>query len=105
MRKYQLLEKTDQHGTKIHAIQFNESPYKGMIFSYGGIKLEEDEVYDELHVKFEYEIHQQPEEEYDQEVLEAYLGDFLVYLIGKQLEEQSLVYAGGSDEGFTLIRH
>jgi hypothetical protein len=83
----------------MNAIKLTESPYSGIIFSYGRVGFEE--VDDSLKIMFDYEIHQNNNVEYDKQEFEQYLGDFLQELIVYGIQNNDLTYTGGVDENRT----
>lgn len=97
--QHRILDQTTEDNRQVHAIEFLDGQYEGLIFSYGRVELLEDELADELKVKFEYDVHRNAYEIYekDETGLVPYLGDFLVALIGTQMEAEELIYAGGTD--------
>ena len=84
--------------TGVVALQLTEGPYEGIIFSYGGVKFEENKEQDRLHVKFDYTIHDNEPDDLDKPAFEKELGDFLVELVVYQMAEKNLIYKGGIDE-------
>ena len=77
-------------------IKLTEGQYKGIIFSYGAVKLEEDG--DVLRLKFEYDIHDADGISYVQSELEEHLGQLLQLILVQQLMNNEVVYTGGVDE-------
>lgn len=94
--RYSVLNQTSEDNRQVHAIEFLDGQYEGLVFSYGKVELIEDDVSDELRVKFEYDIHHAIENTDESELI-PYLGDFLVFLITSQLDSNELIYAGGTD--------
>lgn len=94
--KYRILNKINENN-KHDAIEFIDGKYEGLVFSYGRVELVEDDIADELIAKFEYDVHHQPLQSFEETELISYLGDFLIFLIEKQAEAGELVYAGGTD--------
>lgn len=97
MRDYKIVAMNDRTGKPISAIRFDDSPFNGLLFSYGKVELIGDEDADEAVLKFEYDIHQDSPESYDKGDLHVHLGDFLTSLMLKQLGAGELVYKGGVD--------
>lgn len=93
IRPHKTLEK---NGTI--ALQLSEGDFSGIIFSYGGVKFEENEAKDNLKVYFDYEIHDDAGKIYDKSLFEKELGDFLIELVIFGAQENSLIYKGGIDE-------
>lgn len=96
MREHEIFE-MDVDGVQTYAIKFNDEPYAGLSFSFGRVEMAEDESSEELTMKFDYTIHAEPAVSYAVTDLEPYLGDFLVELIAKQLEDQEIIYRGGTE--------
>ncbi len=89
------------HG--VHAILLTDEPYSGIIFSYGKVEFTNDGEPDEngdAHLKFDYEIHEIPEnyESHDPDAFEKYIGDFLLELIMNGIKNNDISYTGGIDE-------
>jgi len=86
----------------IHAIEFTDGPFKGIIFSYGKVEFPETDDNDDGTAKlsFDYDV-QGGLEEYDKEEFEQYLGDFLVQLIMYGLKNNDIAYTGGIDDNNT----
>lgn len=81
------------------AIKLLDEPFSGIIYSYGRVSFEEDEVNDALHLSFEYEIHDKNFKEFsDTKPFETYIGDILQELIHQGIEKNSLTYMGGIDD-------
>jgi hypothetical protein len=83
----------------MNAIKLTESPYSGIIISYGKVAFEE--VGDSLRIKFDYEVHDTANVQYDKQELEQYLGDLLQELIIYGIHNNDLTYTGGIDENRT----
>lgn len=95
-RQHEVL--TENLGSQVfHPIRLTSGPYQGIIFTYGMVKLVEDE--DHMTLKFDYDIHEVPEhlEGYDAAELEKELGDFLVELIEYGLTTDTLGVTDGPD--------
>ena len=81
----------------IDAIKLLEEPYSGIIFTYGKVSFDEDDANMKLKINFEYEILDSASKEWDKELFEEYLGDFLQELIRDGIEQNNLTYTGGTD--------
>ena len=90
LRPHKVLGK---HGeTQLHGLVWLDGKYGGIIFSYNGVKFEEDTKNDTLRIKFGYDIHEKPNyiHEFDKAEFEKELGDFLVQLLYYGLERDHL---------------
>lgn len=98
VRPHKVLQK--RGGSLTEALMLTEGKHRGIIFSYGKVKLNEETVGDELRLqlKYDYEVHDDGGVFYKKEELEQELGDFLVELIGSQIEDNEVVFTGGVDE-------
>ena len=82
----------------LQAIKLTEEPYEGIIYSYGKVDFVPDEENEKLTIKFDYEIHDRNDKDFDEQVFEAYIGYILEGLIIEGVENNSLTYTGGIDE-------
>lgn len=100
MIKYKFVEKTEATGTHTIALKLLEGKYEGLIFSYGKVEFIEHGDENAVTLKFDYDVHRKPPgmEELDLEELEYILGGFLTELIQEQLEQNELIFTGGTDE-------
>ena len=96
MNNYELLDE-EWNGNQL--IKLTEHPYSGIIYTYGAVQLLEED--DLLRIKFQFDIHQNPNIDFDKDVFRNYIGDILVDLIEKNLVNNSIVYTGGVDENRT----
>lgn len=85
-------------GNKKYAVQLLEPPYTGVIISYGKVSLDEDDAADVLRVKFEYDVIEDNDVDYDLTEFEHHLGDLLQELIKFELSRNNLVFTGGANE-------
>lgn len=83
-------------GQRIFGLELTESPYQGIIFSYGGVSFKEGD--DELTISFEYDIHRDINSPYDKKEFEQYIGDLLQELIIYGIQKNDIVYTGGTDD-------
>ena len=60
MPKYNYVENPTQEHTGFH---IQEGQYKGIIYTYGKVKFIEDKETDKLRLKFEYNVHENPNDE------------------------------------------
>jgi hypothetical protein len=93
MRPHRTLEKDG-----VTALELTSGQFSGIIFSYGGVKFEENEAKDNLKVHFDYEIHEGESTLKDKAAFEKELGDFILEMIVDGIEKNNLVYKGGIDE-------
>ena len=84
------------------AIKLTENPFDGIIYTYGKVSFEEDELNDKLKIHFDYEILDYANKVLtDTKPFEQYIGDILQELIHEGIENNNLTYAGGIDENRT----
>jgi nicotinamide mononucleotide (NMN) deamidase PncC len=91
-------ETVESKTTGLEAVRLTDEPYKGIIFQYGKVSFTPDEENDKLHLKFEYDILDQNNKIFKEEIFEKYIGDLLQQLIMQGVAENSLTYTGGTDE-------
>lgn len=94
VRPHKVLENKD---TQIPAMSLTDGPHAGIIFSYGKVSFNEDNLNDKLTMAFEYEIHQDIDSDYDVKEFEQELGDFLTELVVYGLANESVIYSGGTE--------
>lgn len=80
----------------IEALSFTEGPFAGIIFSYSRVQLLEDKKNDQLAIKFDYDIIENPLEEFDVEEFEQELGAHLTDLLYQGVVNNSIIYTGGT---------
>lgn len=85
-------------GQEMYGVELLESPYEGIIISYGRIEFDPDEENDRLDLRFEYELHRDNGEEYDKKEFENYIGNLLTEMIHQELSRRELIYTGGTDD-------
>jgi len=91
-------ETVESKNTGLEAIRLTDEPYKGIIFQYGKVSFTPDEENDKLHLKFEYDILDQNNKIFKEEIFENYIGELLQQFIMQGVAENSLTYTGGTDE-------
>jgi hypothetical protein len=97
-KRYVIVE--NQQG--FDAIKLTENPFEGIIYSYGKVSFEEDEINESLRLSFEYEIIDYANKVLtDTQPFEQYIGRILEELIHEGIEANNLTYAGGIDENRT----
>jgi hypothetical protein len=80
----------------IEALAFTEGAFAGIIFSYSKVQLLEDKKNDRLALKFDYDIIENPLEEFDVEAFEQELGEHLSDLLREGVQKNSIIYTGGT---------
>jgi len=80
----------------IEALSFTDGPFAGIIFSYSKVQLLEDTKNDQLALKFDYDILENPLAEFEVEEFEQALGDHLVDLLKNGIDANTLIYTGGT---------
>lgn len=84
------------------AIKLTEYPWEGIIYTYGKIEFEEDDVNFTLHLKFDYEIIDKNGKDFtDNKPFEKYIGAILEELLHDGIKNNNLTYTGGIDENRT----
>ena len=74
--------------------------FSGVIYSYGRINVPEPTVEGMAKLSFDYNIEDNnniPRDEFDEEFF-TLIGDILVDIIEQRMEEETLIYRGGTDE-------
>ena len=74
--------------------------FSGVIYSYGRINVPEPTSDGFAQLSFDYNIEDNnniPRDEFDEEFFEL-IGDILVDIIEQRMEEETLIYRGGTDE-------
>ena len=83
--------------TNLEAIKLLESPYKGIIYTYGKVELLDEG--DKLRIKFEYDLIEDPyNSDLNVEDFEVYIGDVLQELIHLGIQKNNITYTGGIDD-------
>ena len=96
IRNYELLDE-DYDGNQL--IKLTSSEYSGIIYTYGRVRLLEEE--DLLRVQFEYDIHENPVGIIEADKFRNHIGDILIDLLEENLLKNNIVYTGGTDENRT----
>jgi len=85
-------------GQSVH-IRFLEGPYKGTIFKYGKVKIEEKN--DEAYLLFAYDVLEsdvdKPKKLEKDETFKNYIGDLLVEIMSSNIEQEVIDETGTSD--------
>lgn len=83
----------------MHAIKLTGGPFEGIMYTYGKVSFDEDEVNDTVRLAFEYEILDYADKGItDMNPFEQYIGKILEELIHIGVQENNLSYTGGIDE-------
>jgi hypothetical protein len=83
----------------LHAIKLTSGPFEGIIYAYGKVSFDEDEVNNKATIAFEYEIIDNANKGMtDMKPFEKYIGKILEELIHIGIQENNLTYTGGVDE-------
>jgi hypothetical protein len=96
IKQYELLDE-DYNGNQL--IKLTSSEYSGIIYTYGRVRLLEEE--DLLRVQFEFDIHENPVGFVDRDKFRNHIGDILIDLLEENLLKNNVVYTGGIDENRT----
>jgi hypothetical protein len=84
------------------AIKLTEGAFEGIVYTYGKVRIDEDEEQGKAYIRFEYEILDHNDKGLtDPKPFERYIGDILQELIHQGIEENNLTYTGGVDENRT----
>lgn len=84
------------------AIKLTENPFEGIIYTYGKVSFEEDELNSSLKINFEYDVLDYNDKVItDMKPFEKYIGDILTELIHEGIAKNNLTYTGGIDENRT----
>ena len=84
--------------TGMDAIKLTSEPYSGIIYTYGKVEFIPDEENSALKLKFDYDILDYANKQFDLSIFENYIGDILTDLIHEGIAENSISYTGGVDE-------
>lgn len=86
----------------LQAIKLTSGAFEGIIYTYGKVSFDEDEVNDKIHIRFEYDILDYNDKGLGNKApFEQYIGDILQELIHEGIERNNLTYTGGVDENRT----
>ena len=101
LKPHKVLGRTG-YGGDLHALTLTEGPFAGIIFSYSTVSFSEEtlENEDKLKIHFEYDVHEIPPDknDYNKELFEAELGEFIIQLLYYGLEKDFLGYVDTPDE-------
>jgi hypothetical protein len=96
IKQYELLDE-DYDGNQL--IKLTSSEYSGIIYTYGRVRLLEED--DQLRIQFEFDIHENPVGFVERDKFRNHIGDILVDLLEENLLKNNIVYTGGTDENRT----
>lgn len=85
----------DHNGRPVYAIELQEPSLYGIMVVFNKVKLQEED--DSVRLKFDYDIVNDTVKRYSKKELETVLGLILQELIIEGLENNTLVYSGGTD--------
>jgi len=85
----------ERPSSELYALKILQEPYLGVIYTYGSVKLTEDEANDNLIVKFNYTINEVPEGISAEQLRETkdfknYIGDILIKLLEDKVQNDQL---------------
>ncbi len=98
MTPFKLIEpKNDE---SVYTVELTDGPFKGMIYEYGKVELQELPGQDSVKLAFEYTNHNLAVKDmkFDRVEFERVAGEILQHLIEEGLKNNSIVYSGGVDE-------
>ena len=78
-------------------LSFTEEPFKGIIFTYGSVSVDEDLINDGAILSFDYSLVSEEPKNFDTHEFKIALGDHLTALLLEGLSKNDLVYTGGTD--------
>ena len=85
----------------VQALRLTEGPFEGIIYTYGKVSFDENAT-DKVALHFEYDIWDNAGKQFtDPAPFEKYIGDILVEMIHRGIEDNNLTYTGGVDENRT----
>lgn len=76
-------------------LRFTSNEFKGIIFTIGKVSFENANT-DEMVMQYQYDVLEHTES-YEKTALDKAVGDLVIYLLGKGVQDNSLVYTGGLD--------
>lgn len=86
----------------LQAIKLTDDEFKGIIYTYGKVELDEDEQADAVSLKFEYDVLDYAGKTLtDKAAFEKYIGKILEELIHQGIADNNITYTGGVDENRT----
>lgn len=89
---------TDNYVDGFAILQITEGKFKDTKFRYGSLKLEENEDHTAAFFQFDYRIVDGEIQQSDIKEFEELISEILNDMVFKQLEENSVIYAGGVNE-------
>lgn len=80
--KYAILEARDKEDTC--PVMITEGPFESFVYQYYTVNITEEGV-----LKFDYEILEKPDSDYDNEAFQNTIGDLLVHMIEEQMSNDN----------------
>lgn len=77
-------------------LSFTNGDFAGIIFSYSRVELIENKKDDNLAIRFQYVIHENLHEEFEEDLFQQEIGEHLHDLLNAGLQDNSIVYTGGT---------
>ena len=98
MTPFKLVE--PKNNESVYAVELTDGQFKGMIYEYGKVELQEIPGQDSVKLAFEYVNHNLTltDLEFNRVEFERVAGEILHHLIEEGLKDNSIVYSGGVDE-------
>jgi hypothetical protein len=93
--KYEILKEANAHG--FHIVEIQEGHFECVSYTYSGVKIEESENGDSAECRFDWTIVNGQVEEDEKKAFGQIAGGILMDIIDKQLANNEVVYAGGTD--------
>lgn len=92
---YTIREEANADGFQI--IEIVDTEFAGIAYSYSSVSIEEDNEYGGAVLHFKYDIALGEVHENKRPAFEKVIGDILMDILEKQLQEREVVYAGGTN--------
>jgi hypothetical protein len=96
MTPFKLIE--SKSNETIYTVELTDGPFKGIIYEYGKVELQEIPGEESVKLAFEYTSHTPDPQDFDRVQFERVAGEILHHLIEEGLKNNSIVYSGGVDE-------
>jgi len=80
----------EHRSSGMDAIKLLDEPFEGIIFTYGLIDIEEDEIDHNITIKFDYEILDKGKKDFgNMEPFENYIGELLQHILRAGIEQEN----------------